>query len=148
MKWANQISKQVAGERGKIRESKPRLATLLTSNWLTKWHEIFRPIAIRGDALIIGSITSRCSGKWARTHPPEFQWHRRRVNYQFSNCVTDKVNGSRVQPSLFGEDQRPDPGDGGNRAYSYKKYHAPYLIPWLGPDLALYQDPYCTSGIR
>ena len=46
-----------------------------------------------------------------------FQWHRRRLNYQFSNYVTDKVNGSRVQPSLFGEDQRPDPGDGGNRAY-------------------------------
>ena len=35
----------------------------------------------------VGSITSRCSGKWARTHP-----------------------------HLFGEDQRPDPGDGGNRA--------------------------------
>ena len=34
-----------------------------------------------------------------------FQWHRRRLNYQFSNYVTDKVNGSRVQPSLFGEDQ-------------------------------------------
>ena len=31
--------------------------------------------------------------------------------------VTDKVIGSRVQPSLFGEDQTPDPGDGGNRAY-------------------------------
>ena len=46
-----------------------------------------------------------------------FQWYRRRVNYQFFNYVTDKVNGSRVQPSLFGEDQRPDPGDGGNRAY-------------------------------
>ena len=46
-----------------------------------------------------------------------FQWYRRRLNYQFSNYVTDKVNGSRVQPSLFGEDQRPDPGDGGNRAY-------------------------------
>ena len=45
-----------------------------------------------------------------------FQWHRRRLNYQFSNYVTDKVNGSRVQPSLFGEDQRPDPGDGENRA--------------------------------
>ena len=44
-----------------------------------------------------------------------FQWYRRRVNYQFFNYVTDKVNGSRVQPSLFGEDQRPDPGDGGNR---------------------------------
>ena len=41
-----------------------------------------------------------------------FQWYRRRVNYQFSNYVTDKVNGSRVQPSLFGKDQRPDPGDG------------------------------------
>ena len=35
--------------------------------------------------VILGSITSRCSGKWARTHPRE---------------------GSR-----------PDPGDGGNRAY-------------------------------
>ena len=46
-----------------------------------------------------------------------FQWYRRRLNYQFSNYVTDKVNGSRVQPSLSGEDQRPDPGDGGNRAY-------------------------------
>ena len=46
-----------------------------------------------------------------------FQWHRRRVNYQFSNCVTDKVNGWRVQPPLFGEDQGPDPGDSGNRAY-------------------------------
>ena len=46
-----------------------------------------------------------------------FQWHRRRLNYQFFNYVTDKVNGSRVQPSLFGEDQRPDSGDGGNRAY-------------------------------
>ena len=45
-----------------------------------------------------------------------FQWHRRRLNYQFSNYVTDKVNGSRVQPSLLKEDQRPDPGDGGNRA--------------------------------
>ena len=45
-----------------------------------------------------------------------YQWHRRRVNYQFSNYVTDKVNRSRVQPTLFGEDQRPDPGDGGNRA--------------------------------
>ena len=39
---------------------------------------------------ILGSITSRCSGKWAHTHPPK--------------------------ESLFGEDQRPDPGDGGNRA--------------------------------
>ena len=39
---------------------------------------------------ILGSITSRCSGKWAQTHPPK--------------------------ESLFGEDQRPDPGDGGNRA--------------------------------
>ena len=39
----------------------------------------------------LGSITSRCSGKWAHTHPPK--------------------------ESLFGEDQRPDPGDGGNRAY-------------------------------
>ena len=47
-----------------------------------------------------------------------FQWHRRRLNYQFFNYVTDKVNGSRVQPSLFGEDQRPEPGDGGNRAYT------------------------------
>ena len=46
-----------------------------------------------------------------------FQWYPRRVNYQFFNYVTDKVNGSRIQPSLFGEDQRPDPGDGGNRAY-------------------------------
>ena len=44
------------------------------------------------------------------------QWYRRRLNYQFSNYVTDKVNGSRVQPSIFGEDQRPDPGDSGNRA--------------------------------
>ena len=35
----------------------------------------------------VGSITSRCSGKWARIHPP------------------------------FGKDQRPDPWDGGNRAY-------------------------------
>ena len=40
----------------------------------------------------IGSVTSRCSGKWARTHPPK-------------------------EP-LFREDQRPDLGDGGNRAYS------------------------------
>ena len=45
-----------------------------------------------------------------------YQWHRRHVNYQFSNYVTDKVNRSRVQRTLFGEDQRPDPGDGGNRA--------------------------------
>ena len=44
------------------------------------------------------------------------QRHRRRINYIFFNYVTDKVNRSRVQPSLFGEDQRPDPGDGGNRA--------------------------------
>ena len=36
----------------------------------------------------LGSITSRCSGKWARTHPPSLR------------------GGSR-----------PDPGDGGNRAY-------------------------------
>ena len=43
-----------------------------------------------------------------------FQW---RLNCQLSNYVIDKVKGSRVQPSLFGEDQRPDPGDGGNRAY-------------------------------
>ena len=50
-----------------------------------------------------------------------FQWHRRRLNYQFSNYVTDKVNGSRVQRSLFREDQRPDPGDGGNRAYCVTK---------------------------
>ena len=42
-------------------------------------------------ASYLGSITSRCSGKWARTHPPS--------------------------SSLFGEDQRPNPGDGGNRAY-------------------------------
>ena len=35
----------------------------------------------------VGSITSRCSGKWARTHPPSLR------------------KGSR-----------PDPGDGGNRA--------------------------------
>ena len=48
-----------------------------------------------------------------------FQCHRRRLNYQFSNYVTNKVNGSRVQPSLFGEDQRPDPGDGGNRAWHF-----------------------------
>ena len=52
-----------------------------------------------------------------------FQWYRRRVNYQFFNYVTDKVNGSRVQPSLFGEDQRPDPGDGGNRAYWHVSWH-------------------------
>ena len=45
-----------------------------------------------------------------------FQWYRRRLNYQFSNYVTDKVNGSRVQPTIFGEDQRPDRGDSGNRA--------------------------------
>ena len=44
----------------------------------------------------IGSITSRCSGKCARTHPPK-------------ELIPRK--------SLFGEDQRPDPGDGGNRAY-------------------------------
>ena len=49
-----------------------------------------------------------------------FQWHRRRLNYQFSNYVTDKINGSRVQPSLLGEGQRPDPGDGGNRAYRWR----------------------------
>ena len=40
----------------------------------------------------------------------------RGLNDQFSNYVTDKINGSRVQPSLLGEGQRPDPGDGGNRA--------------------------------
>ena len=45
------------------------------------------------------------------------QWYRRRINYQFCDYVTDKAKGSRVQPSFFGEDQRPDPGDGGNRAY-------------------------------
>ena len=45
-----------------------------------------------------------------------FQWHRRCLNHHFSSYVTDKVNGSRIQPSLFGEDQRPHPGDGGNRA--------------------------------
>ena len=45
------------------------------------------------------------------------QWYRRRINYQFCDYVTDKANGSRIQPSLFGEDQRPDQGDGGNRAY-------------------------------
>ena len=39
-----------------MRESNPRLATLLNSNWLTKWHEIFRPIAIRSDALIINTM--------------------------------------------------------------------------------------------
>ena len=49
-----------------------------------------------------------------------FQWHRRRLNDQFSNYVTDKINGSRVQPSLLGEGQRPDPGDGGNRAYRWR----------------------------
>lgn len=38
-----------------------------------------------------GSITSRCSGKWARTRPPE------------------------------GEDQRPDPRVGGNRAYLQRR---------------------------
>ena len=53
-----------------------------------------------------------------------FQWYRRRLNYQFCNYVTDKVNGSRVQPSLFGEDQRPDPGDGGNRAYLLFVFYA------------------------
>ena len=58
-----------------------------------------------------------------------FQWYRRRVNYQFSNYVTDKVNGSRVQPSLFGEDQRPDPGDGGNRAYATADRHC--YLAWL-----------------
>ena len=47
-----------------------------------------------------------------------FQSHRRCLNYQFSNYVTDKVNRSRIQPSLFGEDQRLDPGEGENRAYS------------------------------
>ena len=39
-----------------------------------------------------------------------------------SNFVTDKVNGSRLKPSLFGEDHRPDPGDGGNRAYHLEVY--------------------------
>ena len=43
-------------------------------------------MVIKPLVMIVGSITSRCSGKWAHTHPP-------------------------------GEDQRPDPGDGGNRAY-------------------------------
>ena len=42
---------------------------------------------------------------------PHSSPRRRSVNY-----VTDKVNWSRVRPSLVGEDQRPDPGDGGNRA--------------------------------
>ena len=46
----------------------------------------------------IGSITSRWSGKWARTHPPP-------------------PPPPPPPKSLFGEDQRPDPGDGGNRAY-------------------------------
>ena len=32
-----------------------------------------------------------------------FQWYRRRLNYQFSNYVTDKVNGSRVQPRVIDE---------------------------------------------
>ena len=49
-----------------------------------------------------------------------FQWHRRRLNYQFSNYVTDKIKGPRVQPSLLGEGQRPDPADGGNRAYRWR----------------------------
>ena len=48
-----------------------------------------------------------------------FRRHRRRIIYHFFSYVTDKVNGSRVLPSLFGEDQRPDPGDGGNRAYCF-----------------------------
>ena len=52
----------------------------------------------------------------------QIQWYRSRQNYQFSNFVT-VVNGSRVQPSLFGEDQRPDPGDGGNRAYLDGRQH-------------------------
>ena len=56
-----------------------------------------------------------------------FQWHRRRLNYQFLNCVTDKVNGSHVQPSLFGEDQRPDPGNGGNRAYLLSSFYSWFL---------------------
>ena len=64
-----------------------------------------------------------------------FQWHRRRLNYQFSNYVTDKVNGSRVQPSLFGEDQRPDPGDGGNRAYELCWHH---LTPPIILSLSLF----------
>ena len=50
-----------------------------------------------------------------------FQWHQRHLNYQFSNYITDKVDRSRVQPPLFAEDQRPDPGDGGNRAYCTHK---------------------------
>ena len=64
-----------------------------------------------------------------------FQWHRRRLNYQFSNYVTDKVNGSRVQPSLFGEDQRPDPGDRGNRAYELCWHH---LTPPIILSLSLF----------
>ena len=35
----------------------------------------------------------------------------------FSNCVTDKVNGSRVQPSLSGRNKDWTRESGGNRAY-------------------------------
>ena len=56
-----------------------------------------------------------------------FQGHWRRLNYQFSNSVTDKVNGSRVQPSLFREDQRQDPGDSGNE----HRWHLIYFtVAW------------------
>ena len=59
------------------------------------WAHIFIKRETSGykAGLGVGSITSRCSGKWARTHPPEV-------------VVVSLRGGSR-----------PDPGDGGNRAY-------------------------------
>ena len=47
-----------------------------------------------------------------------FLWHQRRLNYQFSNYLIDKVNGSRG----------PDPGDGENRAYASRRWQTLLLV--------------------
>ena len=77
-----------------------RIALIYVSNYICNVFHLISLNVCRGTGSsqkltkgktgqIVGSITTRCSGKWAHTHPPK---------------------------ELFGEDQRPHPGDGGNRA--------------------------------
>ena len=92
-----------------------------TEEYFSQYMEMCRKTiskVIWGGKRVLDAILSQINKKIGdRFH---FQWHRRRLNDQFSNYVTDKINGSRVQPSLLGEGQRPDPGDGGNRAYRWR----------------------------
>ena len=53
--------------RGSRRDS----CTLWPDKLLTMWEVSQLKIDVFLAAILIGSITSRCSGKWARTHPPK-----------------------------------------------------------------------------